>query len=85
MTTLNAKPGSETPPSPVGLGGTPDEALAALEAVVDACEHPADSQVPAAAGSICGFCDEVSGESNIALAQELHQRLMDAGREDTAR
>lgn len=46
----------------VGVGETPDEALAALEAVIDACPHPPDRQNRVPGGYVCGFCDQLWGE-----------------------
>lgn len=41
----------------VGVGGTPDEALADLESVIDACEHPLAYRHPVPAGFTCRYCD----------------------------
>jgi hypothetical protein len=52
----------QSPPFAVGVGDTPDEALAALEKVVNECTHPPDRQHRVPGGSICAFCDELWGE-----------------------
>ena len=47
------------PPVAVGLGATPDRALAALEEAVEQCGHPGDRSCPVPVGFVCEFCGQV--------------------------
>ena len=46
----------ESPPFAVGVGATPDRALAALDESIDLCTHPDQLQLKVPAGLICRFC-----------------------------
>ena len=49
----------ENPSVAVGLGATPNGALAALDVVIEECEHPDDRQRPVPAGRVCTFCQQL--------------------------
>jgi hypothetical protein len=48
----------EGPPVAVGLGATPDRAVAALDEVIDQCPHPDDRRHELLGGWICGYCQQ---------------------------
>ena len=52
----------DTPPFAVGLGATPDRALAALDDAIDRCEHPEHLQVEVPAGLVCQYCQQLRRE-----------------------
>jgi hypothetical protein len=49
----------ERPPFAVGLGATPDRALAALDDAIDRCEHPEQLQFEVPAGLVCEYCKQL--------------------------
>lgn len=48
-----------SPTVAVGVALTPDRAVAALDAVIDRCTHPAGDQLEVPAGFVCGFCRQL--------------------------
>jgi hypothetical protein len=48
-----------SPPVAVGVGGTPNEALAELESIVSSCSHPLEMRHAVPVGFVCGYCNRI--------------------------